>query len=277
MEYIKRNFSEPDVEFTDLDFLNEEGMMYDISQAEAIAGKFAEEKVDGIFIINCNFGCEEVAGKVAQLINKPVLIWAPRDNIIEADGTRYTDSQCGLFDVSRQLQRYGVPFSHIENCNIDDEVFRKGFRDFLSVTCMVRNFRTLRIAQVGSRPKPFKSVMINESELMEKFGIEVVPVNMAVVIQKMDRIMSEKAGEIEKGVAGIKGMVDVRDITDATLEDDGIYPKYKEASDKAIEIIYQTITGQISMSEFDSQVRDFVTKYQDVKDAYNAELKKYVQ
>jgi hypothetical protein len=32
LEYIRKNFSEPEVEFVDLDFLNEEGIMYDVSQ-----------------------------------------------------------------------------------------------------------------------------------------------------------------------------------------------------------------------------------------------------
>jgi L-fucose isomerase-like protein len=217
IEYIRKHFSEPDVEFVDLDFLNEEGLMYDISQAETIAAKFAAERVDGLVIINCNFGCEDVAGKVAQLVKKPTLIWAPRDTIIEADGTRYTDAQCGLFAVSRQLQRYGIPFNHIENCNIDDAVFQSGFQDFLAITCMVKNFCSLRIVQVGSRPKPFNSVMINEAELMEKFGIEIVPVNIALVIEKMKRIMNEKSDQLVQDAAAVKKIIAVGNIPEVTL------------------------------------------------------------
>jgi L-fucose isomerase-like protein len=217
IEYLRRNFSGSEVELVDLDFLNEEGMMYDISQAETIAAKLNAANVDGMFIINCNFGCEEVAGKVAQLVKKPTLIWAPRDTIIEADGTRYTDAQCGFFAMSRQLQRYGIPFSHIENCNVDDVVFQNGFQDFLAVICMVKNFHSLRIAQVGLRPKPFNSVMINEAELMEKFGIEIVPINMAVVIDKMKQILSEKSGQLAQDVAAVKELIDVGDVPDQTL------------------------------------------------------------
>jgi L-fucose isomerase-like protein len=216
LEYIRKNFSEPEVEFVDLDFLNEEGIMYDISQAEAIAEKFIEAKVDGLFIINCNFGCEEVAGKVAHLLKKPTLIWGPRDTLGD-DQLRYCDSQCGLFAISRQLQRFGLPFSYIENCNIEAEVFRNGLDDFFAIACMVKNFQSLRIAQVGTRPKLFKSVMSNEAELMEKFGIEVVPVNLAVVGEKLNRIMSEKAVEIKKDVAEVKRLIDVGKFSDAIL------------------------------------------------------------
>jgi L-fucose isomerase-like protein len=154
---------------------------------------------------------------VAQLVKKPTLIWAPRDTIIEADGTRYTDAQCGLFAMSRQLQRYGIPFSHIENCHMTDAAFCSGFQDFLSVACMVKNFCSLRIAQVGSRPKPFNSVMINEAELAEKFGIDVIPVNMALAIEKMKRIMDEKSGQIKQDVAAVKTIIDVADLPAETL------------------------------------------------------------
>ena len=50
--------------------------------------------------------------------------------MFEADGTRYTDSQCGLFGMSRQLQRMNVPFTYIENCRIEDPIFTEGFLRF---------------------------------------------------------------------------------------------------------------------------------------------------
>ena len=93
---------------------------------------------------------------------------------------RYTDSQCGLFATSKQLQRMGIPFSHIENCEKEDPVFARGVEKFLSVTCMVKGFKRLRIAQIGCRPKPFNSVICNEGELIEKFGVEIAPINLAL-------------------------------------------------------------------------------------------------
>lgn len=215
--YIREHFASDQVEFIDLDFLNEEGLMYDVRQARAIADRFIAEKVDAVFIINCNYGNEEVAGKVAQLVGKPVLLWAPRDTIYEPDGTRYTDAQCGHFPISKQLQRYGLPFSHIENCNIEDAVFTRDFEKFLSVVCMVKNFKGLRIAQVGTRPKPFNCVMCNESELMERFGIEIVPVNMALSIQLFHDVMKKYAAEIPAVAADIRAKFDLGGMDDEML------------------------------------------------------------
>ena len=125
------------------------------------------------------------------------MLWA-LDDIFEPDGMRYTDSQCGVFGVSRQLQRRNIPFSYIENCDIQDKIFDEGFKRFVSVSCMVKNFRGMRIAQIGMRPKPFCSVIFNEGELLQRFDIQVIPVNLAVVIDRFNRIVRERA-ELEEG------------------------------------------------------------------------------
>ena len=123
----------------------------------------------------------------------------PADRSFLPDGTRYTDSQCGLFGVSRQMQRYGVPFSYIENCRVSDPIFADGLDKFVRVACMIKNFRGMRIAQVGLRPKPFCSVIFNEGELMQRFGMHIIPVNMAVIIDKYNRILKERDAELEEG------------------------------------------------------------------------------
>ena len=150
---------------------------------------------------------------LAEKLGVPVLIWAPLDDIFEPDGTRYTDSQCGLFGLSKQLQRLSVPFSYIETCRVEDNIFAEGLRRFAGVACMVKNFKGLRIAQVGMRPKPFRSVIFNEGELLQKFKIHTIPVNMAVVIDKYNKILMDEAMLIKKGAEEIRGRFEVDDIT----------------------------------------------------------------
>ncbi len=197
-------FGSDDVASVDLAFLNEEGLMFLPEQADAIINEFQKQKVDGLFIINCNFGCEEVAAKVAQGLNLPTLIWAPKDTVFREDGMRYTDSQCGLFAISKQLQRLNIPFSHIENCEKEEPAFIRGVEKFLSVTCMVKGFRRLRIAQIGCRPKPFNSVIFNEGELLEKFGVEVAPINLAIVKQEYDALLESRSADLDADVQLLK-------------------------------------------------------------------------
>lgn len=194
--YLKENFSNDKVRFVDTKGLGSNNLMFDNASMEEFANHFEANRVDAVFIINCNFGNEEIAADLAKRLGKPVLIWAPLDEEFMPDGTRTTDSQCGIFGVSRQLQRLHIPFSHLPTCRVDSPEFKEGFERFVRVACMVKNFRGMRIGQVGCRPTPFYSVICNEGELLEKFGIRIIPINMAVIGEKMKTAPELYAEEI---------------------------------------------------------------------------------
>lgn len=218
LPYIKTNFSDGQTEFVDLEWLNEEGLLIEERDCARVQEEFTRQGVDAIFIINCNFGNEEAAGQIAKRMNLPTLLWGPQDTVFEADGTRYTDRQCGLFAISKQLQRLGVAFSYIENCRIEDPCFAEGLRRFLSVACMVKNFKKLRLAQVGTRLNPFKSVMANELELTEKFGMNLSTVNMTVTTEILNRLYMEKAEQLEEDAKKVREMYDVGELEQETLK-----------------------------------------------------------
>ena len=111
VSYIKEHFADENTEFTDLEWLNDEGLLHENGDCEKVRDYLLEQKVDAIFIINCNFGNEEAAGQIAKMMNLPTLLWGPQDVDFEDDGTRHTDAQCGLFAISKQLHRYKVPFT----------------------------------------------------------------------------------------------------------------------------------------------------------------------
>ena len=216
--YIEEHFTSENVSFVDLKGINAVDVLYSDKDVDAVIERFQAEKVDAVFLINGNFGNEEVAGAVAKAIGKPVLLWGPQDTVFEPDGTRYTDSQCGLFGMSRQLQRMNVPFTYIENCRIEDPIFTEGFLRFVGVACAVKNFKGMRVAQVGMRPKPFCSVIFNESDLMDKFDIHVIPVNLAVIQDKYRRILETRKDELAEGVAKLRQMYEIDDLSQPVLD-----------------------------------------------------------
>ncbi|MBQ8081576.1 MAG: hypothetical protein IJ240_06725 [Clostridia bacterium] len=218
VRYIEEHFASDNVSFVDLKGINAVDVMVNEEDADRVVERFLQEKVDAVLIINGNFGNEEAAAVVAKGVGKPVCIWAPIDDSFLPDGTRFTDSQCGIFGVSRQLQRFHVPFSFIETSTLDSDIFAKGFRKFVSVSCMVKNFRGMRIAQVGLRPKPFCSVIFNEGELMEKFGLQIVPVNLAVIVDQYNRILAERDAELEEGAKLLLSRYEMDDLTPPLLK-----------------------------------------------------------
>ena len=217
VEYIKAKFADDQTEFCDLEWLNDLGVLYKNTDCEKVCEYLKEQKVDAIFLINCNFGNEEACGRVAREMGLPVLLWGPQDMVFEPNGQRYTDCQCGLFAISKQLRRYKVPFSYIENCRVEDEVFAEGINKFLSVVTMIKNFKKLNVVQVGTRLTPFKSVMYNELELTEKFGININNVNMAQFEDKYRSLLDNGYDRLQNDLADLKSKYDVAGLEDELL------------------------------------------------------------
>ncbi len=206
------------VKIIDLDWLNEDGFLIDEKDVKKVEEHFKQATVDAIFIPHCNFGSEEVVGKLGKALGKPVLLWGPRDDRPPEDfASRQADTQCGLFASSKALLRYGAPFTYIENCRVTDPAFTKGFTDFIRTASVVKAFRSMRIGQISVRPKPFLSTMVNEGELLEKFGIEVVPINTVMVKRTFERIKEEKSSEIELLTKDIESKVKRIDTSDEQL------------------------------------------------------------
>lgn len=196
-------------EIVDIDWLNEEGLLIEMEDVKKVADHFRNREVDALFMPHCNFGSEEVVGKLGKLMNKPFLLWGPRDQAPPPGPVvRQTDTQCGLFASSKALQRYGVPFTYIENCYTQDQAFADGFRNFIRTACVVKTFYNMRIGQISLRPKPFLSVMINESELLQRFGIEVVPITGVEVVQKVENIIKGAPDALEAVVNDINSKID---------------------------------------------------------------------
>ena len=191
---------EMNVDFVDITDINEEGLLYDDAGMNAAAEKFRSENVDGLFLAHANFGTEYECARLAKALNVPVLLWGPRDERPDANGLRLRDSQCGLFATGKVLRRFHVPFTYMNNCNLEDPQFERGVKDFLAVCNVVRTFRSTRILQIGPRPFDFWSTMCSEGELLEKFNIQLAPVPLPELYAEMAKWRAEKA-EVAKTIA----------------------------------------------------------------------------
>ena len=218
VDYIQTHYPSKNLSFADLKGVIPVETFYAESDVEKVAAHMRREKVDAILLINANFGCEEAAALLAQALRVPVLLWAPLDERFDADGMRYTDSQCGVFGISRQLQRYNIPFTFMNSCRVDSPEFAKALERFARVTCMVKNFRGMRIGQVGMRPKIFCSVIFNEGELMQRFGLHIIPINNALIAEKFQKIMKEREDELALGEQEFLNRYDVDDFTRPLLK-----------------------------------------------------------
>ena len=218
VDYIEKHFANSHISFVDLKGVIDVEVLWSLDDVDKVAEHFRKNGVDAVFLIPANFGNEEAAGALAKACGKPVLLWGPQDDTFYADGLRMTDTQCGIFAMSRQLMRMNVPFTYIENCPVDDERLKKGFESFARVACAVKNFCGMRIGQVGLRPKPFCSVIFNEGQLMEDFDIHVIPINLAVIQSKFNAILENRKEELKAGAEKIRSMYELDEESEKNIE-----------------------------------------------------------
>ena len=213
---IEKKLQELGIEYVNLDFLNEEGIIINGLDAPKAASFMIEKGVDALFCPHLNFGTEDAIAKIGKLVGKPLLLWGPRDDAPDQNGNRCTDSQCGLFATGKVLAQFGVPFTYMTSCSMEDPTFKRVFTSFLAVSQVVKSFSRMRIGQFGVRPDTFWSVKCNEMQLIERFGVEIVPITMLELQSQYEDTLKNCRLELEEMAAGYRTLFDVR-IDDSDL------------------------------------------------------------
>lgn len=212
----KKRLDELQINYVDIDDINEEGLLYNDEDMKKIAEKFKAEKIDGLFFPHCNFGTEYEVARLAKEIGVPVLLWGPRDERPDENGVRLRDSQCGVIATGKVLRRFQIPFTYMTNCRLEDLQFERGVKDFLAVCNVVKTFRNMRILQISTRPFDFWSTMCNEGELLEKFNIQLSPIPMPELTKAVKEAKEERT-KVAETIEYIKENMKVA-ITDEQLE-----------------------------------------------------------
>jgi len=197
------------IDYVDIDDVNEEGLLHNESDVEAIVKKFKATGVNALFFPHCNFGTEDLVCKVANEFKLPVLLWGPRDEAPLSDGSRLRDSQCGLFATGKVLRRFNLPFSYIPNCTLEDTAFERCIHNFVSSVNVAKHFRNLRILQISTRPADFWTMMCNEGELLERFGIQIRPITMSEFTDLVFSLEKGKDADVIQTIDYLKQNVDI--------------------------------------------------------------------
>ncbi len=209
-EFLEEKLESFDVQIVSLDGVIKDGMVRDQVHVEPVVRHFKQHDVDAVFIPHCNFGTEGAAGMLCSKLKLPVLLWGPRDGAPLPDGTRLTDTLCGLFATSKVLVKLGVPFTYIGNCFPDEPSFEKGMLNFLRAVNIVRSFRKgIRIGHIGQRIDFFWTTIINESELLERFNVEIIPIDMISFIRESKRKAERNLNAYRKELAELKKKMDM--------------------------------------------------------------------
>jgi len=217
-ELLQDKLRQWNVDFVDLDNVLECGLVRDQKHVEPAVERLKTAGVDCLFIPHCNFGTEGAAAMLARKLDVPTLLWGPRDEAPLPDGTRLRDSLCGMFATSKVLGKLGVTFTYIENCRTDEPPLKEGVDTFLRAVNVADVFRRgCRIGHIGQRIDFFWTTIINESELLERFHIEIQPFDMVDFIRDAKDRAAQGHTEYEKEAAKLREHCVVERLEDASL------------------------------------------------------------
>ena len=198
---IRRRFDQWNIAYVDLESVLPDGIVRDQHHVEPVVEHFQRQGIDALFIPHCNFGTEGAAAMIARKCALPTLVWGPRDEAPLSDGSRLRDSLCGMLATSGVMNCLRVPFTYIENCRIDDDAFRQGVDLFVRAARVVKTFRSMRIGQIGQRIDFFWSTVPNEADLLDRFGIQVLPVDLVNLIRTVHEQVESRRSDYQKELA----------------------------------------------------------------------------
>ncbi|MCP4166057.1 MAG: fucose isomerase [Chloroflexi bacterium] len=219
-QLLQAKLTEWDVRYVDLEGVLEDGLVKDQSHVDKAVAHFQQAGVDCLFLPHCNFGTEGAVGMIAKKLDVPTLLWGPRDEAPLPDGTRLRDTLCGLLASSKVLRKLGVPFSYIENCRIDDPPLRTGLDRFLRAASVAGALRNgIRIGLIGQRIDFFWSTIVNESELLQRFNVEVLPIDMAEFIQAAKARAQKDRAVYKKEIGDLRRRFEITGLDDGAFTD----------------------------------------------------------
>jgi L-fucose isomerase-like protein len=76
----------------------------------------------------------------------------------------------------------------------------------------------MRIGQVATRPGAFWTMMYNEGELLERFGVEVAPLTLSEAAERAQACVRDKKKAVNAEVKKIKAAVDTTDCSEEALQ-----------------------------------------------------------
>ena len=159
-------------------------MTYEEAKKCAALFRAHSAEIEGIIVCLPNFGEETGVADAIKMsgLNVPILVQACDDDLDKLQLENRRDAYCGKLSLCNNLYQYGIPYTLTarHTCPVDSEEFHADVERFARVCAVVKALRTARIAQLGARVTPFRTVRYSE-KLLQQAGISVITEDMSEI------------------------------------------------------------------------------------------------
>ncbi len=168
---------------------------------------FATNPPDLLLILQASFADSTMVRQIAEAVDAPLLLWALPE--ARTGGRLRLNSFCGINLAGHSLKRAGFDYDYIYAQPEDEKALAK-VNAYANAATVKARLKTARIGRVGENPAGFETCLYDGQTLSERFGVEVVQLELESVFAGARHADQQKVNAVEATVREtVSGLDDV--------------------------------------------------------------------
>lgn len=158
---------------------------------EAAVREFKRREADVLVLVYGAFTGDDVASYLAEMVQKPIILWAPYETPFEREDRLYSNALCSMTMNAAALRRLGFSYHTVYGSREDDKAAEK-VRNLLLAYGVVKSLKHTTLGLLGYRPTAFYNCAFDEGLIRRTFGVKIEETDLKVVFDKMNDLPAEK-------------------------------------------------------------------------------------
>ena len=165
---------------------------------EAIAEEFKEASVDVMVMVYGAFTGDDAAAYLTEMLNIPIILWAPYEIPFEKDERLYANALCSMTMNAAALRRLGASYHTVYGSKEDARAASR-IKGLVTAYQTIKAMRHTSLGLLGYRPTAFYNCAFDEGLIRRTFGIKIEETDLKVVFDVMDALPeAEWKADMEK-------------------------------------------------------------------------------
>ena len=173
--------------FSQVQVVRAEHIVCDKETLEDATECFREAGVDVIVMMYGAFTGDDVAAFLAEMVQAPIILWAPYEPPFERDTRLYANALCAMTMNAAALHRLGA-VCHTVYGSLEDERASSRVRQLIFAYHTIKAMRCTNLGLLGYRPTAFYNCVFDETRIRKTFGVKMEETDLKVVFDKMEEI-----------------------------------------------------------------------------------------
>lgn len=157
---------------------------------EKVTKEFKQKEADVIVMVYGAFTGDDVASYLTEMLNVPIILWAPYEVPFEKEDRLYSNALCAMTMNAAAVRKLGV-ICHTVYGSKEDERAACKIRNLLRAYQTVKSLKHTNLGLLGYRPTAFYNCSFDESLIRRTFGVKIEETDLKVVFDKMDALPAE--------------------------------------------------------------------------------------